>query len=75
MGAYRRRHGHIGWCEEARIALAVEVIQEAQRRVLIDVLDGVMQFLAAGATADQAMVRVRKLVADYDARPPTETAV
>jgi hypothetical protein len=79
LGAIRRQAGHIDdpceWvCEEARIAFAVELIREAQRRVLLDVLDSIMQFLAVGATPDQAMARIRKLVAEYDSRPVTEAA-
>lgn len=69
LGAHRRQHGHDDWCHEARLAFAFELVLEAQRRHLIERLDSIMEFLAYGATPDQAMVRVRRLVADYDDRP------
>jgi hypothetical protein len=74
LGAYRRRHGHTGWCEEARIAFAVELVQEAQRCILIEQLDGVMQFVAAGATPDQIVRRMERLVDDYHGRAVLKAA-
>jgi hypothetical protein len=69
LGALRRRQDVDDWCEEARIACAVELALEARRRTLIERLDSVMEFLAVGATPDQAMTRIRRLVAEYDDRP------
>jgi hypothetical protein len=65
LGAWRRARGVTGWCDEAKIAFAVAVVEEARRRVLLERLDGVCQFLAAGATPDQAMGRVVRLVDEF----------
>lgn len=65
LGAVRRQHDHGDeMCEEARVLLALELIYEARRLLLLERLDGVMQFLAAGAEPDQAMRRLRQLVDD-----------
>jgi hypothetical protein len=63
LGAVRRRLGIDGWCDEARIAFAYELVCEARRRILIDELEGVLRFMAAGATSDQALARLTRLVA------------
>ena len=73
LGAIRRRAGHTddpsGWvCAEAKVALAVELVQEAQRCALFDRLDGVMQFVAAGASPDQIVRRIERFVDDYHGR-------
>jgi hypothetical protein len=73
LGAWQRANGVTGPCDEARVLLAVEIVHEAQRRILLERLDSIMEYLAVGATPDQAMARVRRLVVDYDARP-META-
>jgi hypothetical protein len=65
LGAWRRQHGVTGWCDEAKVAFATEVVYEAQRRILMERLDGVCQFLAAGATPDQALARIERVVAEW----------
>ncbi len=45
-----------------RTALATELVHEAQRRVLIERLDSIARFLAAGATPEQALYRLCDLV-------------
>jgi hypothetical protein len=74
LGAVRRRGQSDEMCLEARVLLATELVLESQRRILIERLDSVMEFLAVGATPDQAMVRVRRLVAEYDDRPELKAA-
>jgi hypothetical protein len=75
LGAWRREHGVTDeWCDEAKVAFAVAIVEEAQRYILLERLDSIMQFLAVGATPDQAMARVRQLVAEYDDRPSTKAA-
>jgi hypothetical protein len=74
LGAWRRANGVEGWCDEARVLLAVELVHEAQRRILLERLDSIMEFVAVGATPDQAMNRIRRLVADYDNRPMEKAA-
>jgi hypothetical protein len=66
LGAIRRQHGYDDWCLEARIAAAFELALESQRRIIIERLDSIMEFLAVGATPDQAIARIRRLVAEYD---------
>lgn len=67
LGAWRRAHGlpHDGLTEEARHMLAVTIVQEAERRVLIERLDSIQRFLVAGATPDQAAARLANLVATW----------
>jgi hypothetical protein len=65
LGAVRRHTGVTNWCDEARVMFAVELVEEAQRRIILERLDSIMQFLAVGATSDQAMTRIERLVADY----------
>jgi len=65
LWAWRQANGDRGLCEEARVALAVEIVQEAQRRALLERLDSVMEFLAVGATPDQAVARLECLIAEY----------
>jgi hypothetical protein len=75
LGAIRRRSGHTDeLCEEARVLFALELVYEAQRRVLFDRLDGVMQFVACGADPDQIIRRLERLVDDYHGRVRLEAA-
>ena len=71
LGAYRRRNGDDRWCLEARVAFAVALVEEARRRILLDRLDGVMLFLHAGATVDQAADRLDRILAELRHRPPS----
>jgi hypothetical protein len=67
LGAYRRAHGlDDDLCVEARVALAVELVEEARRRIVLDRLDGIAQFLVAGATVDQAAPRIALLLQELD---------
>jgi hypothetical protein len=65
LGAIRRRQGATDWCDEARAAFAVEVVREAQRWVLLERLDSIGEFLVVGATPDQAIARIERLVSEY----------
>jgi hypothetical protein len=65
LGAWRRAVGVTGWSDYARVHFATLLVQEAQRRVLLERLDGIMQFLVAGAMPDQAIVRIVRLVDEY----------
>jgi hypothetical protein len=65
LGSWRRANGVTSWSDYARVYLATLLIEEAQRRVLLERLDGIMQFLAAGAQPDQAMGRLVRLVDEY----------
>ena len=65
LGAWRRARGLDGWSDFGKVYFARIVIEEAQRRVLLDRLGGIYRFLEVGATPDQAMARVDRLVDDY----------
>jgi hypothetical protein len=65
LGAWQRAHGSTGWSDEARHLFATMLAQEALRRALLDRLDNIQQFLAAGATPDQAIARLTQLITDY----------
>jgi hypothetical protein len=67
VGWWLRRDGRAGWCEEARVALALELVEEARRRIVLERLDGIMQFLTVGATVDQAAARLRRLLTELAA--------
>jgi hypothetical protein len=72
LGAIRRAQGiaedpahpFAHMCEEARVAFAWELGQEAKRRIVLERLDSIMQYLAVGATPDQAMTRLERLMAE-----------
>jgi hypothetical protein len=53
---------------EAKHFLAVTLVTEAQRRVLLDKLDAIAGFLWTGATPDQAVAEVVDLVDTYHGR-------
>jgi hypothetical protein len=82
LGAVRRARGIVEdpavpfahLCDEARVSMAYELAQEARRHILLERLDGVMEFLAVGATPDQAMARIERLIAEYRARPELKVA-
>jgi hypothetical protein len=70
LGAYRRRTG-TGVAVEARVALAVALVEEARRRVLAERLAGVYRFLEAGATVEQAAARLDRILAEARHRLPS----
>lgn len=63
LGAVRRAHNQDGWCEEAEHLFAITACTEAVRYLLIERLDSIQRFLAAGATPDQAVARLADLIA------------
>lgn len=63
IGAVQRERG--GWSVEARVLLATALVGEARRRVLVERLDNVMHFLAAGGPPDAAAARLVQLVDEY----------
>jgi hypothetical protein len=66
IGWWLRVDGRAGWCEEARVALALELVDEARRRIVLERLDGIMHFLAVGATVDQAGARLARLLQELE---------
>lgn len=65
LGAWRRAHGVDGPSDFAKVLLAVELVTEARRRILLERFDGVCRFLAVGGHPDQAIERVARLVDEY----------
>lgn len=72
LGAVMRARGLTGPCDEARVAFAVEVIEEARRRVIFDRLDGVLMGLSRGADPDVIARRLRRLADEVDGGPRVE---
>jgi hypothetical protein len=56
-----------GMCAEARVLLAVEIVQEARRRAIVDQLDGILVgLIRAGADPDIIAGRLRRLADQID---------
>jgi hypothetical protein len=68
LGAVMQAAGATMWCDEAKVIFAATVVQEAQRRILLERLNGICHFLAAGATPDQAITRLVRLVDEFYGR-------
>jgi hypothetical protein len=68
LGAVMRRDGITGWCPEAQVAFATELIQEAIRRAAMDRLEGIFDGLIHGAQPRHIAQRLRRLADDID--PP-----
>jgi hypothetical protein len=68
LGAIMRRDGITGWCLDARVAFAYELIQEAIRRAAMDRLEGIFDGLIHGAEPRHIAKRLRRLADDID--PP-----
>ena len=66
LGAWRRQHGVTGWCDYARVWLAVEIIQEARRRAIFDQLDSILVGLTRLADPDTIARRLRRLADQID---------
>lgn len=72
LGAWRRANGVTGMCEEARIALAWEMVSEAWRLILMDRLDAL---LAGKITDPRHMARRLRWTADLiDPPQPAQPA-
>jgi hypothetical protein len=61
LGAIMRRDGITGWCPEARVAFAVELVQEAIRRAVIDQLEPI---LTASVNTPEAIAQRLRRIAD-----------
>ena len=62
VGAWLRAHGHEpGMCEEARVALAWEIVQEARRWWIFDRLESILGGLTRLADPDVIARRLRSL--------------
>jgi hypothetical protein len=67
LGAYRRRTGQPdGLCEEARVTIAYEAIQQARRNVMLDRLEGCFSGLQHHAEPEHVARRLRRLADQID---------